>query len=73
MVVLDRVACAQGVVMEVSTEDGFDIWETGLTGLGDELDTRSEERGLEGDKSERRLSTRCVPCAVPSIRRVSSH
>lgn len=36
MVVLDRVACTQGLVREMSKEDGFDIWETGLTGLGDE-------------------------------------
>ena len=51
MLVLHRVTCAQGVAMEMSKEDGVDVWETGVTGLGDELVTRSAERGPKEDNS----------------------
>ena len=65
MLVLHRVTCAQGVAMEMSKEDGVDVWETGMTGLGGELDTRSAERGPKEDDCTR-AEPRCVPSAAPA-------
>ena len=62
-----QMACAQGVIMEMSKEGGLDVWETGLTGLGDELDSRSEERGpKEGNSAHQTSHAVCRALSLAS-------